>query len=46
MNYIDRVSWLDMTIQMQLSTIEQGYSRVVCSKELVEWGSIVSTQEP
>jgi len=36
MNLINRVSWLDMAVRLQLSTIDNGLSRVVCCSDLVE----------
>lgn len=36
MNTIDRVTLIMHMVQQQLMTIENGYVRVMCSKELVE----------
>jgi hypothetical protein len=39
MNMIDRISWMDIAVQMQLSTMEMGRVRVIVSTELVTHGN-------
>lgn len=36
MNIVDRCDMIFMLVQEQLQTIENGFVRVVCSKELIE----------
>jgi hypothetical protein len=38
MNVIDKISWMDIAVQMQLSTMEMGRVRVIVSTELVLHG--------